>query len=300
MKAWLHAHRKAAGEAARRLAGAPLGTLLGALVIGIALALPAGGELLLANLARLSQSSAAAPQLSLFMAVDAGHKDVAELEARLRRHEGIRELRFVPRDEALRRLKAGTALGEVIDSLPANPLPDAFVVIPRSNQPEAVERLRLEVARYPRVEHAQLDSSWVTKLDALLGLGRTAISFLAGLLGVALVAVTFNTIRLQILTQGAEIELSQLLGATDGFIRRPFHYFGALQGLAGGLVAWAIVLAGALLLRNPVAHLAALYGIQLAISAPSWVETLALLGFATSLGWLGAQLSLRRHLHQQK
>lgn len=296
MKAWALQHRKAAGQALRRLAAAPLNTLLGALVLGIALALPAGGEMLLANFLRLSQSIAAMPQLSLFMALDAGKKEAAEVEARLRRHPQAQEVRFVPREDALRRVKAGEGLGDVIDSLPSNPFPDAFVVVPRGESPEKLERMRAEFATYPGVEHVQLDSAWVRKLDALLRLGRLALSLVGGLLGVALVAVTFNTIRLQILTQYAEIELSRLLGATDAFIRRPFYYFGALQGLAGGLVAWVIVYAATQFLKEPIGGLAALYGLNFSLSVLPPAASGLLFGVAALLGWTGTWLSLGRHL----
>jgi cell division transport system permease protein len=193
-------------------------------------------------------------------------------------------------------MRTSGGLGDVLDSLPRNPFPDAYIVIPRDQSPEEMEHLRAEFAKYPKVEHVQLDSSWVKKLHSLLGLVRLALGFLAGLLGVALVAVTFNAIRLQVLTQDAEIELSRLLGATDAFVRRPFYYFGALQGLAGGLVAWVIVLAGALLLQQPVGELAGLYGLSISLQGLPLSDSLALLGFATLLGWLGAWLSLNSHL----
>ena len=64
--------------------------------------------------------------------------------------------------------------------------------------------------------------------------------FLGGML---LIAVIFNTIRLQVMTQREEIEVSKLIGATDAFIRRPFYYQGLVQGLAGGMVALLVVLA---------------------------------------------------------
>jgi cell division transport system permease protein len=296
MKGWLLHHRQAAGQALRRLTATPVNTLLGALVVGIALALPAGGEMLLANFQRLAQRIAATPQLSVFMALDAARKDAAEIEARLRKHAQTREVRFVPREDTLKRLKASEGLGEVIESLPRNPFPDAFVVVPRDEAPEALEAMRAEFAKYPKVEHVQLDSAWVKKLDALLRLTRLAVTFLAAVLGIALIAVTFNTIRLQILTQGAEIEVSRLLGATDAFIRRPFYYFGALQGLAGGLVAWGAVLIATLLLRGPVAELASLYGIEFALHILPLADSALLFGLAALLGWAGAWLSLSRHL----
>jgi cell division transport system permease protein len=296
MKGWLLHHRQAAEQALRRLAATPLNTLLGALVLGIALALPAGGEMMLANFQRLAQRIAATPQISVFMTLDAGKKDVAEIESLLRKHPQTQKVRLVPREETLRRLKESEGLGEIIESLPRNPFPDAFVVVPGDEAPEALEAMRAEFVKYPKVEHVQLDSAWVKKLDAFLHLTRLTVTLLAAVLGVALVAVTFNTIRLQILTQEAEIEVSRLLGATDAFIRRPFYYFGALQGLAGGLVAWGAVLVATLLLRGPVADLAALYGVEFALHILPLSDSALLFGLAALLGWAGAWLSLSRHL----
>jgi cell division transport system permease protein len=296
VKGWLLHHRQAGAQALRRLASTPLNTLLGALVLGIALALPAGGEMLLANFQRLAQRVAATPQISVFMALDAGRKEVAEVESRLRKHAQTREVRLVPRDETLKRLKESEGLGEVIESLPRNPFPDAFVVVPRAETPELLEAMRAEFAKYPKVEHVQLDSAWVKKLDALLRLARLIVTLLATVLGVALVAITFNTIRLQILTQRDEIEVSRLLGATDAFIRRPFFYFGALQGLAGGLVAWLAVLGATLLLRGPVGELAGLYGIDFSLHILPLADSALLFGLAALLGLAGAWLSLYRHL----
>jgi len=296
MKGWLLHHKQASSQALRRLAGTPLNTLLGALVLGIALALPAAGEMLLANFLRLAQRVAATPQISVFMALDAANREVAEIESLLRKHPQTREVRLVQREDTLKRFKESEGLAEVIESLPRNPFPDAFVVVPRDESPAALEAMRAEFAKYPRVEHVQLDSAWVKKLDALLRLARLAVTLLAAVLGVALVAVTFNTIRLQILTQQEEIEVSRLLGATDAFIRRPFYYFGALQGLAGGLVAWSAVLIATLLLRGPVADLAALYGIEFALHILPFADSVLLFGLAALLGWAGAWLSLTRHL----
>ncbi len=298
MKGRLLQHRQAAALALRRLLATPLNTVLGALVLGIALALPAGGEMMLANFQRLAKRIAATPQISVFMALDAKPAEVEDIEARLRRHAGTREVHLVKREDTLRRFRESEGLGEVIDSLPRNPFPDAFIVLPRDDAPAALEALREEFLGYPKVEHVQLDSAWVKKLDAFLRLARLAITLLAGVLGLALVAVTFNTIRLQILTQEAEIEVSRLLGATDAFIRRPFLYYGALQGLAGGVVAWIAVLVAFLLLRAPVAELIALYGIDFSLFILPMADSILLFGLAALLGWLGAWFSLSRHLSQ--
>jgi hypothetical protein len=92
---------------------------------------------------------------------------------------------------------------------------------------------------------------------------------LGGLFAGALVTITFNTIRLQILAQAAEIEVAKLIGATDTYIQRPLHYFGMLQGVLGGLCAALLVSAGLHLLTPPVAELTRLYGASFALQGLS-------------------------------
>lgn len=300
MRAWLTHHRDALAAAVRRLLATPVNTLLSLLAIGIALALPAGGQMLLNNALQLAAANAAAtPQISLFMTLEAPRQAAEELGERLKRRDDIRQLRFVPREETLARMKAAEGLGEVIDVLPKNPFPDAFVIDPKNDAPAAMESLAQELKQLPRVEHVQLDSAWARRLDALLRLGRTGVLLLAALLGIGLVAITFTTIRLQVLTQRQEIDVSRLLGATDSYIRRPFYYFGTLQGLLGGAIAWAIVAAAALWLRGPIGELAQLYSLDFALRALDGRDSALLLAFAAGLGWLGTSLSLRQHLREQ-
>ena len=295
MMNWLYLHLRAIGHALGRLAGQPLGTLLSALVVGIALSLPGGGYLLLDNVSSLVRGVSGTPEISVFLAVDAGAPDVAAIEQRLKAEPGLASYRFVPRDEGLRQLEAA-GLGDVLGGLKSNPLPDAFVIAPRGENPAVFAELAARMQAWPKVAHVQLDSAWVERLHALLGLGRSVVLILAGLLGFALIIVTFNTIRLQILTQRQEIAVSRLLGATDPFIRRPFYWFGGLQGALGGLVALGTIWLGVQALGQPVARLAETYGAVFQLSGPDWRAALAIVAFAALLGWLGAVISVRRHL----
>ena len=295
MSNWFYLHLRALAHALRRLVAQPLGTLLSALVVGIALSLPGGGYLLLDNVGSLARGVSGTPEISLFLAMDAGAAEIAAIEQRLKGENELASYRFVPRDEGLRQLEAA-GLGDVLGGLKANPLPDAFVLAPRREDPALFERMAERMRTWPKVAHVQLDSAWVERLHALLGLGRSAVLMLAGLLGFALVVVTFNTIRLQILTQRQEIAVSRLLGATDPFIRRPFYWFGGLQGALGGLVALGTMALGVEALAAPVARLAETYGAVFALSGPDLEASLAIVAFAAFLGWLGAAISVRRHL----
>jgi cell division transport system permease protein len=296
MMAWLQHHRLSLGQTLSRLARSPLATALNVVTIGIVLALPLGLYCVLGTLERISGRTSVDPQLSIFLARDAAKADISAIEARLKRAEGVREVRFVSRDAALAQLSRTAGMDVAIAGLRHNPLPDAFVVTLSSTETALAERLELEFRSLPKVDRVLVDAAWVKRLDALLRLSRTAVVVLSVLLGLSLVAVTFNTIRLQILTQRDEIELCRLIGATHAYIRRPFFWLGSLLGLLGGLAALGIVLAALALLGRGWAELALLYGSTLKLSFPDAGEMLAVLVFSLVLGWLGAYLSVSRHL----
>lgn len=297
MKVWFSHHRAAVLSAFRRLLLTPLNTALSLLVIGIAMTLPAAGYVLLENFRSLGTSASGVQQISIFMVAEAGRKEAGEIETRLK-EAGVGHWRFVPREEALKRLQASEGMGDIVASLPRNPLPDAFVVEPEAATPAELEALRERFASWPKVDHVQLDSGWVRRLDAFLRLGKLAVLMLAGLFAAGLVAVTFNTIRLQILSQAAEIEVARLIGATNGFIRRPFYYFGALQGALGGLFAALLVTLAMRMLAAPVAELGALYGGNFALQGPGLQLVAMLTAAGAALGWLGAQLSVSLSLRR--
>lgn len=297
MSAFFPQHYAALKSALRRLAASPLNTLLALIVIGVALALPTAGWVLGDNLQRLAGSASGVQQISVFLAADAGKKEAAEIESRLRESRPGK-WRFVAREEALKRLQASEGMADIVAGLPRNPLPDAFIVEPDEVQPEALERLAATFRNWPRVAHVQLDSAWSKRFDAFLRIGRLAVAVLAGLFAGALIAVTFNTIRLQILAQAAEIEVARLIGATDAFIRRPFLYFGALQGALGGGGAVALILAAGWILARPAEELLALYGGGFALRGLSWPQMGGVTGIGAALGWLGAHLSVAIHLRR--
>jgi cell division transport system permease protein len=282
----------------RRMFASKLAGILNIMVIGIALSLPVGLYVLLQNAQGLVAQLSGTPQISLFMSMDAKVDDADKLRKQLEQHPAIARVEFVSRAQALEQLKQSTGLADVIGGLNHNPLPDAFIVYPKQGEAQALDELRVELAKLPKVEQAQLDSAWAYKLEALLKFGRMMVLILASLLSLALIAITFNTIRLQILTQRDEIEVAKLIGATNGFIRRPFLYFGALQGLFGGIMAWFIIAFSLLLLNHQLNALTQLYASQFILHPLSLGDSLTLLLFSMYLGWLGAWLSVARHLSQ--
>jgi cell division transport system permease protein len=298
MKRVLTQHLSVLRTALARIFNPPLAGLLNTLVIGIALSLPAGMYVLLQNAQGLVQKLSGTPQISVFLGMDANASDIEKLRKQLALYPAVESVEFVPRDLALQQLKQSTGLADVIGGLEKNPLPDALVIHPKSGTAQTIDALRSEIANLPKVEQAQLDSAWAYKLEALLKFASLAVLILASLLSLALIAITFNTIRLQILTQRDEIEVSKLIGASNSFIRRPFLYFGALQGLLGGIAAYLIITAGLALLNQPLSTLSQLYAGQFTLHSLNLGDSLSLLLFSLYLGWLGAWLSVARHLSQ--
>jgi cell division transport system permease protein len=286
MRAWLHQHGQAFARALRRV------SVLNAVVIGIALALPAGGYALLESLRPAATRLALEPRISLFLEPELGRTQAEALGKRLRADPRISAVRFVPREEALKEMRSVQGLSEVIGALGRNPLPDAFIVTSRQD-------LAAELGRLPGVAHVQADAVWARRLAAAGAVIELALVLLAALLGAALVAVTFNTVRLEILTQREEIEVSRLLGATDGFIRRPFYYQGLVQGVLGGVISLGLAALALVLLNREVAGLADSYGSSFRLGFLEFREAVGVVLFAGALGWLGAQVSVSAYLRAE-
>ena len=300
MKAWLRQHRHALASAARRLVKQPLASFLSVLVIGIAVSLPAGLYTMLTNLSQFTGQLNAEPRISLFLSLNAGNSDVTQLQAKLKAHPLVGGFQFVSREQALTDLKAVSGMADMLDSLERNPLPHAFLIQANNLSAEALEKLRDELAMWPKVDHVQVDTAWAKKLASFTNLARKLIAMLAALLALALAAVTGNTIRLQVLAQRDEIEVGRLIGATDAYIRRPHLYFGALQGIAGGLCALALVNGAMQWLQGGLMDLFNLYTTGLHILPLNLIAQLTIMAVSALLGWLGAYGSVALYLRQIK
>jgi cell division transport system permease protein len=183
-----------------------------------------------------------------------------------------------------------------LGALDAHTRPQTRVFNPASGIASDVEALANAVAALPETELVQVDTAWVERLRAMLALAGRLVDFATVLLGLAVAIVVGNTIRLEINNRSVEIEVTKLVGGTDGFIRRPFLYLGLCYGLAGALVALLVVGLGLLLLGPPVRAVAALYGSGFALAGLSLAESGVLLLGGALLGWAGAGLAAARHL----
>lgn len=300
MKQWLNQHRQALNQVLSRMRRNLLATLMICCVIGVTLCLPGILYVIVDNLTRLAGTVQNEPQLSLFLKLDVSAESIAALDKQLKNHPDIKSYRFEGKDKAWQQLQINAGTAGVANSLEKNPLPDAYFVYPKAIDPDTIDRLQQEMQQWPGVELAQADANWIKRLDAILKLGQKAILVLVALLGFALITIIGNTIRLQILTQREEIEVSKLIGATDRFIRRPFLYAGALYGLGGGLAAW-LILAGVIQLFNfSVADISELYASNFSLKLPQASANITMVVSAVALGFAGSYIAVGRSLARLK
>ena len=295
-RAWLKDHVRVAVTSLGRLYRNAGTSLMTAAVIGISLSLPAAMQVLIGNAQNLSGSWEGAARISVYLKTSVADADARALADKLRAMPGVADVQYISATQALAEFKQLSGFGDAMAVLDRNPIPAVLVIHPADGSPENAATLEHALVALPGVDQVRLDLQWLKRLSAILDIVRRVTEILAALLGLAVVLVVGNTIRLEIGGRRTEIEVSKLLGATDAFIRRPFLYHGAWYGLVGGFLACILVGASVALVEDPVGHLAGLYGSAFTLQGLGLTGSLAMVGAGALLGWAGSWLAVARHL----
>jgi cell division transport system permease protein len=280
----------------------PVANFMTMLVLGIALALPSGLHVVLKNSQQLSNSWDNATQISLFLVDNITNEAAKEFADDLKNRPEISEVTLINADQALEDFKQFSGFGDALQHLSENPLPPLVIVTPSMNYtaPDKASILAEELGKSYLVDIAQLDVEWVRKLYAMLLLAERTVSALSMLLGLAVILIVGNTIRLSIQSRKEEIEIIKLVGATNTFIRRPFLYGGLWYGLGGAFIAWVLVVIALFWMQDPIKELSGLYSSSFELSHLNAGEVIRLLAFGGVLGWLGSWVSVAKHLKDIK
>jgi cell division transport system permease protein len=283
-----------------RIWRAPVASLMTVSVLAIALALPAGFYLLLQNAQKISGGWDGVPRISVYLKTDTEAQTVDRLANKLRNWKDITDLRVLHKEQALEEFKTLSGFGAALDALNENPLPPVIVVAPQYDaaEPEKVESLVQQLQALPEADIVQLDLQWVKRLYTIMKLVQRGLYIIAAMLGLAVILIIGNTIRLDIQSRRSEIQVNKLIGATDAFIRRPFLYTGFWYGLFGGMVACTLVGIAFGLLQGPSRRLAGLYDSGFELTALGFTNALSLIAIAIALGYAGAWLAVGRHLKE--
>ena len=273
-----------------RLVRNPFSTGLTILVIALALALPTALRLLVLNAQTATGGFSSAVDLSVYLKTDTPLVKAQQLERNVRERPDVASVELISADKAMEEFRKYSGFGVALESLKDNPLPHVLHVQPRTGAQSAaaVESLRRYFGAWPEVDIVQVDTEWVMRFNAILDVLRNLLAIAAVLLGAGVLAVIGNTIRLEILNRRAEIEVTKLVGGSNAFVRRPFLYTGVLYGLAGALLAWAIVETAVIFIGRPIATLAEVYGSHFILQGPPPDDVGVLLATGIVLGWMGA------------
>ncbi len=292
----LRHHRALLVDSLLRLLRTPVASLMTWMVLGIALALPACLFLLLQNAQQFSTGFSGAASVSVYLDLAWEEAQATELAAQLRQRPELARVELILPDQALEEFQRLSGFGELLRDLDENPLPTVLVLTPVDSDPVAMEALQASLEGMPGVDRVDLDLAWLRRLDAMLDIGQRLALGMAVLLCLGVILVVGNTIRLTIESRHAEVVVVKLVGGTDAYVARPFLYTGFWYGAGGGVLASLALWLGLQLLQGPVSRLAGLYEAGFQLQTLGGVGFLLLLGLGGLLGWLGALVSVLRHL----
>jgi cell division transport system permease protein len=295
---WIRLQRHALGDALRRLAAQPLASAFSILVLAIAITLPVLAAVALQSAGSVASSLETDPHVNVFLTLDATDEDVRRIGDALRSHPEAASVKFVSRTQALAELKATTHLAELLDSLNGNPLPHAFTVRVRTTDAAKLNEARDAWSKLAKVDQVTADFEWSERLGKWIRFGNTLLATIGLVLGAAVAFIVGHLIRLQVVSQRQEIEVSQLVGATASDVRRPFLYHGLTQGAVAGALAVGIGAGVAAWLGSQLRALTPNYATEMKLVFLDPTGCLLVVAIAAALGLAGAWWAVGRELRQ--
>jgi len=296
---WILRHARTSIGSIGRLVKQPIASLMIILVIAVTLAIPAALNLVIKNAQSVSDGWDNALDFSIFLRSDVSQRDAEKLAELIGQRADVASVNLITATDALQEFKQQSGFGQALDHLTENPLPHTLVVRPSpANTGQSIILLQEELGNLPEADTVQVDTEWVQRFHAILDIVRQAIAIGASLLGIAIIVIIGNTIRLDIQNRREEIEVTKLIGASNAFVRRPFLWSGFWYGLFGGLLALALVQYGLFLLEQPVTRLASLYQSGIVVMNLTGIEMLSILGIGVALGLIGSWFAATRHMRR--
>lgn len=296
LRAWSRRHAYSLLSSLGALLRQPVASLMTVIVLAITLSLPAGLHLLLDSADRVSANWQRLDTLSIFLDEALEESDAVRLSSELSTWPTIATVDPISPEQGLAEVTGQLGLDGVADRIESNPLPWVLEISPIADADPGGLAVRLEAL--DDVDRVIVDLQWLERFRAIVELLERLAAVLAVLFAVAVAFIVGNTIRMDIHNRHEEIRVLALVGATDGFIRRPFLYSGLWYGMAGGVLAWLLLEVGLALLAGPVGRLSDSYGSDFVLSAPD-LDLIAVLIFGSGLlGILGSWLAVGRHLRR--
>ncbi|TDB49307.1 permease-like cell division protein FtsX [Photorhabdus khanii] len=276
----------------------PLATLLTMMVIAISLTLPSVCYIVWKNVSQAAEKWYPTPQLTVYLDKSLDDNSAQKLISELKALDGVDNVNYLSRQEAMTEFRTWSGFGGALDMLEENPLPAVAIITPKIDfqSSQTLTTLRDRVSQVKGIEEVRMDDSWFARLAALTGLVGQIAAVIGILMVMALFLVIGNSVRLSIFSHRDTINVMKLIGATDGFILRPFLNGGALLGGLGAMLS--LILSALLVwkLSDVVTQVASVFGTTFNLHGLSWDESLLLVLISAMIGWVAAWLATTQHL----
>ncbi|MFW0952570.1 permease-like cell division protein FtsX [Vibrio parahaemolyticus] len=291
-------HAKQAKSSFSALWQRPLGNILTLAVISMALAMPACLYLLGKNVAGAAEDVASPSQVSAYLVEGMPDARVMVLKDQIETWPLVKEVEYISPQQGLADLSQYAGFDQALGLLSGYALPGVLVITPESDIKTDIQALAKEVGQQQDVTDVRLDEDWLARLNAIKTLAGIIVVTLTILMLGAVFLIVGNTLRFNVLANKEEIQTMKLIGATDGFILRPYLYTGMWFGVLGAVIAWFVTALVTIVMNSAVEDLAALYDSQFRLIGLSWDESLLLIITGSLLGCIAARVSAQRHLKE--
>ncbi len=212
--------------------------------------------------------------------------------------DGVQRLQYIPKQEALRRLKAQMKhQASLFENLKDNPLPDSFEIrmTAVADSWQKIESVAARIESLPQIDEVEYGQRWFARFAYIATLFRLAGYGMGTLFFMAIVFIVANTIRLVIYSRREEVEIMRLVGATNNFIKIPFYMEGLIQGALGAIVGLGMLFAFFIFITSNMdqGFFSDLFHLQ--FLSPAIIAGIILCSMLVS--WLGCYISLKQFLN---
>lgn len=273
-------------------------TLLTVLVIAVSLTIPTVSYLLWKNIHHATTQFYPESELTVYLHKSLSEEDANLVVEKIRQQEGVESLNYISRQESLNEFRHWSGFSEELDVLDDNPLPAVVMIKPTKafNESQKRNELRENLDKIKGVQEVRLDNDWLEKLTALTWLVAHVAIFCTVLMAIAVFLVIGNSIRADVYSNQANIEVMKLLGATDQFILRPFLYTGMIYAALGGFLACIFSSLTIGYFTGAVKYVTDIFAVNFNLNGLGLVEFLFLLVVCVIMGYIGAWLSATRYI----
>ena len=273
-------------------------SLLSILVIAISITLPTIGYLLWKNANQAAHQWSPSPNLTVYISKTLNSEQTIGLLGTIKSLPEVEKVNYLSRDEAKEEFISWSGFSSALDLLEENPLPAVAIIIPKpeAKQTEILHRLQSEIIKIDGIDDVKLDDGWFTRLIALTDMVKSIVWTIAIFMIIAVSLVIGNSIRLNIFARKQTIIVMQLIGATEGFILRPFLYSGMFIGFVSALVSVVLSEIFIFQIESIILNVSDEFGTIFKLEGLLWDEIVLIVLLTIIIGWFASLITTKKYL----